>query len=224
MQARVQDILVILDESFSMRSMGTEPIDVINSFIEEQRVAKDGASFSLWKFKSQSYCVIDDILLDNVGVIEDYHPSDKTALYDTICRAIKNKRGKDKFKDVICLIMTDGEDNCSKKHTHQDTNELVDEMTNEHGWTFIYLGKNHDAKQVGSTIGFNHCANFENRSGSLTSIVRQTSSSIIKLREASSQGLDAYFTLSSLPIIGACFKQSVSGLSRQPSSWSVGNQ
>jgi hypothetical protein len=219
----VQDIIVILDESSSMKVMGSEPVDAVNSFIEDQRITQDGATFSLWKFNSKSFCVIDDILLDNVSPVEDYQPIDKTALYDTVCCAIKNKLGKGKFKNVICLIITDGEDNCSKNYNLQETNKLVHDTTDEHGWTFIYLGTNQDAMNVGSDLDFRHCASFENCSGHLISLTRQTSSAIIKFREDSSECLDACFSLGDLPMIGSCFRPSVIGLSRQPSSWNVGN-
>jgi hypothetical protein len=64
----VQDIIFLLDESGSMDTMGKEPVQAVNKFIEDQKsiLGDDGATFSLWKFNSTVTKLIDDIPLKDV--------------------------------------------------------------------------------------------------------------------------------------------------------------
>src|SRR6478752_1708467 len=69
-----QDIIMILDESGSMHTMGVEPIQAVNAFItEQQRIPeKVGCTFSLWKFNTNVNQVIDDQPLKDVTEFKDY--------------------------------------------------------------------------------------------------------------------------------------------------------
>jgi hypothetical protein len=82
-----------------------------------------------------------------------------TALYNVIETAINAKNVGGPKHDVICAILTDGEDNCSTI-TGSDINSLVTNMKSLYGWKFIYLGANQDAFKVGSSIGITRCCNF----------------------------------------------------------------
>ena len=98
-----------MDKSGSMHSMGDEPLQALNGFIQEQRKAiKDDATFSLWTFNDKVQLVIDDQPLQLVKEINEYEPEGMTAMNDAIGKAIITKYRKFKSNNVVCLIITDG--------------------------------------------------------------------------------------------------------------------
>ena len=60
----VQDIIVVFDESGSMASMGKEPLEAMNTFVDEQKeCADEDARFSLYMFNTHVRLAIDDVKL-----------------------------------------------------------------------------------------------------------------------------------------------------------------
>lgn len=179
-----QDILFILDESGSMSSMGKEPVDAVNRFIQDQKDAMgdDGAKFSLWKFNSNVVKVIDDIPLKDVGEFSDFVPKDMTALYDAIGHAIDNKKKKTCYDNVICIILTDGLENSSSEFSGQNIRDMIKNMEDNHNWKFVYLGANQDAFLIGGSIGVGRCAQYNCRAGEMIGIARQVSDSVTSYR------------------------------------------
>lgn len=187
-QSISQDIIIILDESGSMETMGNEPKQAINSFIKEQKEAlDDDATLSLWKFNSGVTKVIDDEKLSDVSEFIDFRPHGLTALLDAIGEAITTKRNKEKNHDVICVILTDGIENSSKKYTSNDIRRMTQEMEQEFNWKFLYLGANQDSFNIGCGYGMNvsRCANFTCEPGNLDKIARSASNAISNYRTLS---------------------------------------
>lgn len=54
---------------------------------------------------------------------------------------------------VMCVIVTDGLENSSKRVSQEQLQGLIREREAD-GWTFIYLGANQDAWDAGATYGF----------------------------------------------------------------------
>lgn len=181
-----KDIIFILDESGSMESMGKEPIDSTNYFIKEQRDVNSDATFTLYKFNNIVRVVYNDVPLTNVGEFTDYKPSNMTALYDGIGHAIVAKKGCESNKNVICVILTDGQENSSITYTCKDVKKMVKEMETDYGWTFIYLGANQDAMYEGGKVGISCCENFMPTQCGLVDITRQVSATISSLRSGTS--------------------------------------
>jgi hypothetical protein len=195
----IHDIIFILDESGSMDIMGGEPVQAVNSFIDEQKksLGDDGATFSLWKFNTKVTKVIDDQDLQTVEKFTDFHPDNMTALYDAIGKAITTKKQKNKYDNVICVILTDGQENCSREFRGPVIRNMISEMEEKHNWTFVYLGANQDAFAVGGGIGVskNCCAQYECTPGKLSILARQTSAAVSCYRTASVQGIDTKLDL-----------------------------
>jgi len=190
----VQDIIFLLDESGSMGSMGKEPVQAVNKFIQDQKsiLGDDGATFSLWKFNSTVTKLIDDIPLKDVSEFIDFLPNDMTALYDAIGNAISTKKKKVSYDNVICIILTDGLDNSSVEYTLQNVNSMIKEMETNHNWKFVYLGANQDAFAVGSKMGMGHCANYRCAPGEMINATREVSEAVSSYRaQSSSIGRDA---------------------------------
>lgn len=71
-------------------------------------------------------------------ILAAYRTSGMTALYDAIGEGIKLLNGR---KNVFVNIMTDGEENDSKKFTASTIKELISEKRNQ-GWAITFFGTN----------------------------------------------------------------------------------
>jgi hypothetical protein len=198
----IQDILFILDESGSMSSMGIEPVQAVNKFIDEQKVAMgdDGATFSLWKFNSTVVKLIDDVPLKDVEEFSDFEPKDMTSLYDAIGHAINTKKKKNSFDNVVCIILTDGLENSSTEYSAANIRSMIKDMEENHNWKFVYLGANQDAFAVGGSMGVGRCAQYTCDLGQMIGITREVSEAVTSYRAQSSNvGRKAALTLPERP-------------------------
>ena len=179
------DIIMIEDESGSMTVMGNEPVESINDFIKEQKAKNiPDTRISLWKFSNKSTLLLDDVLLDGVAEITDYHPGGMTALNDTVAEAINLKLTKEDHEGVICVIVSDGDENASTEWNSSDLNVLIEKVKKEHGWKFVYMGANQDAKEAGGKIGITNCCNFNQAiPGALRALSRSVSESVSQVRD-----------------------------------------
>lgn len=186
-----QDIIMIVDESASMSSMGLEPLQAINYFIKEQQdcISGDNSNFTLWKFNNRVSLSIDNQPLKNIKAFTNFKPQGLTALNDAIGMAIHNNSSE----NVVCVIVTDGYENASKIYSHTDIKNQIMNKEQNNNWKFIYLGANQDAFKIGQNIGLNpkRCSSFstqENDNLGLLSISKQISKDIQIYRKLSSQG------------------------------------
>jgi hypothetical protein len=81
-----------------------------------------------------------------------------TAMYDAIGNTIdsvynKWKDSKDKSDKVIFLIMTDGQENCSKEYNQKTVFELIQKRKDDDKWAFLFIGANIDTMQAGGGMG-----------------------------------------------------------------------
>lgn len=197
---KTQDIICLLDESGSMNSMGPEPVQAINSFIKEQKTSvMDNATFTLYTFNDKVTKVFDDVPLQEMKEFTSYDPDSMTSLYDAIGEAIETKKKKGKTDGVICVILTDGHDNSSTKFTSTSIKKLISEMEKEHNWTFIYLGANQDAFEVGGSIGVTNCSQFNCNAGGLESATRNVSHAISAYRACSRINPNSKLQFNSVP-------------------------
>lgn len=197
-----QDIIFILDESGSMSTMGIEPVQAVNKFIDDQKVAMgdDGATFSLWKFSSTVVKLIDDVPLKDVKEFSDFQPKDMTSLYDAIGHAIDTKKKKSSFDNVVCIILTDGLENSSTEYSAATIRSMIKDMEENHNWKFVYLGANQDAFAVGDAMGVGRCAQYTCDPGEMIGITREVSEAITSYRAQSSNvGRKAALTLPERP-------------------------
>jgi uncharacterized protein YegL len=88
-------------------------------------------------------------------------PRGTTALNDAIGQMV-NRLGN-KFRTmpeekrpskVIVVVVTDGMENASREYTAAQVKQMVEEQTNQWGWTFQYLAANVDAFATGAQYGF----------------------------------------------------------------------
>lgn len=152
-------IVVVLDESGSMQCIRDDMIKGINDFVTEQKQV-DGkpATFTLVKFNQNINRVIKDKPLEKVEELNhmSYSPNGMTALYDAIGDTIgwfKNDR------DVLMVIVTDGQENSSKRYKRHQITKMIEDREKEYGWTYVYLSNDLTTSKQGFSLGLD-CSDY----------------------------------------------------------------
>ena len=185
------DVIMILDTSGSMQELGEEPLQSLNSFIRDQQDAKvEGATLSLWYFDTKVKQIIDDRPLADMEPIVEYAPQGLTALYDGIGQAVTCKLQKRKNRGVVCVVITDGEENNSKEFTNRDIRNLIKRAEEDMQWKFVFMGSlGIDAQGEKTGFSKNRCTVFSPRlKGGMTQISRHISTKVAGYRSAVSAG------------------------------------
>lgn len=196
-------LLVILDESGSMYSNRSATVESFDSFMNEQKEKNELATYlTLTKFNTCFYKVhshlpiIEFVSLDKSG----YNPSGGTALNDAIVSTITNTIPKENER-TLCLIITDGEENSSQKHSLEDVKKLVS-LKREQGWEFVFMGANIDSYAVGASYNIGTTVNYTNnpvgvRSGMLglsNYAISYSNSGIIEDSDSLQETIDNLYT------------------------------
>lgn len=145
----------ILDKSGSMGTVKDATISGFNEYIDTlKKDKKNRYEFTLTLFDTNVTKPVKAEPIDKVPKLnkETYNPDGWTALYDAVCKTIKDVRVS-KGDKAIAVIMTDGAENSSKEYTIQTMTKLIKEREKKGNWTFIYLGANQDAYAVGQNFG-----------------------------------------------------------------------
>ncbi len=149
----------VLDETGSMEIVKQATISGFNEYLTTLRQQPGKVLLTLTKFNSgkietlyRAAPIADVKDLD----ADTYRPSNGTPLYDAVAQTIheteKALTGMKGKPNVLCIIMTDGEENSSKEYSREKLFALIKAKESE-GWTFAYLGANRDAWEVGASIG-----------------------------------------------------------------------
>lgn len=143
----------ILDETGSMDGCKDATISGFNEYVDNLKRQNGKIRFSLTKFNSEKIdrpfikTPIKDVThLSN----RTYNPANMTPLYDAIGRTVKSL-DKEKGK-VLCVIMTDGEENASKEYKREDIFKMIKRKEKD-GWSFVFLGANQDAWKTSQSLG-----------------------------------------------------------------------
>lgn len=154
-------IVMVLDESGSMSSVKSGIVDSINDLIRQQKTIKDRPTlFTLIKFSDRTRTVKQNSSFDETEYIsnKDYSPNGGTALYDAIGETIEAYKDE---KNVLMVIITDGEENASRRYSKSDVAPKIDALkadTNK-GWSFVYIGCDLATAKQGYSAGFNTTSN-----------------------------------------------------------------
>lgn len=185
----VLDILVILDRSGSMQDAKSDHEGGLKSFVEDQKELEGDVRFTLVQFDSTNPCeiVYDRVPIADVSKIQ-LIPRGGTPLHDAIGKAVSHLRAKNP-KQVIAMVITDGENNDSKEWTKDRVQALVKELETKN-WNFLFLGANVDAFSDAGGLGMNAgmAANYVPTPDSINAVYAISSSKLGTLR--SSRSLD----------------------------------
>lgn len=143
-------INVILDESGSMQAKRADVIGGFNRFLDEQRIGLDEARLSLVKFNTTHSVIHGAVPIADATPLTDttYVPGGNTALLDAVAESVRlADAAKQADERVICLIITDGEENSSRETTKEQVRAIIAEREARGDWTFTYLGISPDKWQ-----------------------------------------------------------------------------
>jgi uncharacterized protein YegL len=87
------DVIIILDQSGSMSTMGEEPIQSAKEFFLDQKKSGCGGTFTFVTFNYKSTVVFDEVPFSemNTKMFPTLSPRGTTSLNDAVCQTIQNK-------------------------------------------------------------------------------------------------------------------------------------
>jgi uncharacterized protein YegL len=159
MKENSTELILVLDRSGSMTSIKTDMEGSFDQFIKEQKSQPGECTVTLVQFNTGYEAVYESKPLADVPAL-DLQPQGGTALLDALGKTILS--AGERFKKmpddkrparVLFVIITDGEENSSKRFGHAQIKEMIEHQTNKYSWQFIYLGANQDAFTVAGAIG-----------------------------------------------------------------------
>jgi hypothetical protein len=149
----------LLDRSGSMQSIKSDIEGGFAAFVDEQRKAAGECRATLAQFDDVYEVVYADRPIADVPPL-DLQPRNMTALHDAMGRLITDAGTEiaalpadQRPGTVIVAIMTDGMENASKEWTGASIKALVSQQSTAYNWTFMYMGADQDAVEVGVSLG-----------------------------------------------------------------------
>ena len=163
--------LIILDKSGSMNTIAKAAISGFNETVGGIRAAQERYADTQEHFVSlMIFCNCEKRLVyDKVPVNEvkeltsrEYQPCCCTPLYDAmgisingLFRDIKDKEGA----TAVVTVITDGLENASKEYSGSAIKALVEQMKDQEGWNFAYIGTNQNVEATSASLSIdNHMA------------------------------------------------------------------
>ena len=150
------NVVFILDKSGSMDSVVGATIEGFNSYVSKLKEDKGSDyRFSLTLFDSSAERKYRSALLSEVAKLtrDNYRPDGSTALYDAACDTLTELGGEGCDKTLVA-VMTDGEENASRRYTEVQFRDLVRALKGTGTVSFVFLGANQDAWGNASRWGF----------------------------------------------------------------------
>jgi hypothetical protein len=163
MNANFTHISVCLDRSFSMKQIKPATISGYNEFLNGQKSAPGRCTLTLVQFDSQGIDTLyNAVPISLVCPLDDnsFQPRANTPLYDAIAhtitetgKALKSIHELDRPAKVVCVIITDGEENASQRFTREAVFDAIKHQRDVYKWEFVFIGANQDAMAVGMRMG-----------------------------------------------------------------------
>lgn len=156
------EIIFALDRSGSMMLGKNDYIGGFNAFLAEQREIPGECLVTLAQFNEHYGTVYAGQPIAEVEplTLATFKTFGQTALYDALCRLIDETGARlsmlsapERPDKVIVVILTDGEENASRRYTLEDASARIRHQREVYQWEFIYLGANQDAFKVGKDLG-----------------------------------------------------------------------
>ena len=162
MKENFTSINVIIDRSGSMSTLATDTIGGFNTFLTDQKGQPGEAVLTLCTFNTDYRLVHDFVRLTSVPNLDakSYSPSGGTALLDAMGATITEVGKKlaamnedDRPSKVIVLVITDGQENSSRKYTKQQVADMVKHQQDTYNWEFMFFGASLDQVADGVALG-----------------------------------------------------------------------
>jgi len=142
-------ISLLIDRSGSMAKLSAETIAGVNSFIKGQQELEGEATLSLATFASDYTLVHDFLPLKTVQPLVEaaYKTAGFTALLDGMSKLVDSvgqklaaMKEEDRPSKVVCVFVTDGEENRSHQFTREQVFDKIKHQTDKYSWSFVFLG------------------------------------------------------------------------------------
>jgi hypothetical protein len=155
----LRHIAIVLDRSGSMISVKSDTEGGLKAFLAAQADAPGETTVSLYQFDDQYEAVYENRALADVP---DFTlvPRGMTALLDAVGRTISAVGAQLAAKDegerpaeVIVVILTDGDENCSREFELPAVKKMITEQQESFNWKFVFLGANQDAFAAAGGMG-----------------------------------------------------------------------
>lgn len=162
MKDNLTEIIMIVDRSGSMCDLVDDTIGGYNSFIESQKddPGETRVTAVLFNQYNNTICSNTDIHEVKQLTKNEYIPYGGTALLDALGDTIKsvgkrlfNTSEENRPSKVIVVVITDGEENSSRKYTKQNIVKMIEEQQDVYNWKFMFLGANMDAVSEAASLG-----------------------------------------------------------------------
>ena len=170
-------ICIVLDASGSMGVIEDDIKGSFRSLIKTQKEIEGKTVLDLYQFSDDCRRLVEHVDLADIkeDLMSNYHCSGCTTLNDAVYTSIDTlgmelaaMQEEDRPQNVVFVIITDGYENASRKHSSMDVKCRIELQSSKYSWDFQYLGANQDAFAVGETMGIakENCVNYDaNASG-----------------------------------------------------------
>ena len=155
-------ILIVLDASGSMSCIQNDIKGSFNAFLDKQREEPGKTVFDLYQFNDEAVRLVKsaDLAQFHDDLMSKYECTGCTALNDAVCIAMDtigqefaNMPEEERPANVLCVIITDGEENASRKFTAKDVKDRIEHQKTKYNWEFVYLAADPDAFDAGEALG-----------------------------------------------------------------------
>jgi len=161
MEKKHTELVCILDKSGSMSHLESDTIGGFNTLINNQKEEEGTVLVTTVLFNTNNTILHNRIPLEEVEPLtkKEYSASGGTALLDAVGTTIDMLSKKiaqsetATYPTVLCVIMTDGEENSSCSYTLKRVKKVIEFYKENHDWEFIFLGANIDAFQKAQDLG-----------------------------------------------------------------------
>ena len=156
------ELVFILDKSGSMGGLERDTIGGFNSMLQKQKALEGECRITTVLFDNRYELLHDRIDIRAVSPMteKEYQVGGSTALLDAIGQTIqklvqvqKNTAEEYRAENVMFVIITDGEENASRKYSAQKVKAMIEHEREKYGWEFVFLGANIDAVGTARSFG-----------------------------------------------------------------------
>ena len=159
-------LLVILDCSLSMAGCEEQVTAGLRSFVDTLNRAPAQPRYvaTLVRFASEPETVISAQPLEKLAIA--YKPTGEgTALRDAMAHAFVLEKSRQ--EPTICLIVTDGEDNCSREVDQKQVTAMVQARREWGNWKFLWLDLEGKPNRNARALGIDCIASNRNEVGKM---------------------------------------------------------
>lgn len=163
------EIVMLIDKSGSMYHLIDDTIGGFNGYIDSQKKIEGYAEVTTVLFSSDTQVLHDGVDIKAVEPItkNQYVPSGNTALLDAIGETIEKIQTKHdnviepkRPNSVLFVIITDGQENASKKYKKSQIQNMITHQQKSHHWEFVFLGANMDAVSEAASYGISYASDW----------------------------------------------------------------